>query len=120
MSSARDRIAKFCVVYEKMHPRQPLEDSICGLQTGDVNEAELTLSDLKALLAEGTALADPIPTPTLAEGDQVEVVDGSVLTRGKVGTVTPDPDLPRGAKVMVQFRDGWYGCYLPTQLRKVN
>ena len=47
----RERLEGFITSYERLHPRQPLEDSIYGLQVGEDGEAELRLSDLKALLA---------------------------------------------------------------------
>ena len=119
MSAARWRIAKFCATYEKVHPRQPLEDSIHRLQTGGPDEAELTLSDLKELLA----LADPEAVGGFKAGNSILVADPRKESYGKSGRVTPYPDgklASIGGFLKVVFEDGEYGYFFPGQLKKVN
>ena len=118
MSTARERVAKFAAVWEKIHPRQPLEDSIHGLQIGGPDEAELTLSDLKELLA-ATAPAPVAPPPDVfVKGDQVEVIDRFASTKGKRGLVAGVSPM-RADKLEVRFEGGWLGFYLPAQLKRV-
>jgi hypothetical protein len=48
--TAVERIERFAAGWERHHPRQPLQDSIYGLDAGADHETELRLSDLKELL----------------------------------------------------------------------
>jgi hypothetical protein len=119
MTTARERIAKFCTVYEKIHPRQPLEDSIYGLNTGEPTEAELTLSDLKQLLAE----ADPETVAGFKAGDSVKVIDPNTESYGKRGWVTLQPDgklASIGGTLNVVFETGGRGYFIPSRLEKEN
>jgi hypothetical protein len=118
MSAARERIAKFCAVWEKIYHRQPLVYIIPGLQPGEPNEAELTLSDLKALLAERPPAAWGT---NLKEGDSVRVIDppNFYMQRGWIDKPPAGPpDIP--GKLKVVFETGGHAFFLPIHLEKVE